>query len=668
MEYLANLKNAVYIFLSKVSEIGSSIIPVIQQFVPDSISNVFESVNDNVENFTQTESKAFEMLLKDPNLFWKVKPWNRTNEIIHIVLNHDPSIILENKKDKDYLKILVRVSTQRPDLFEKCFGEEIETTSAVINTIIEEPSIIPILEKHCNEILTEIPEIAWLNIVDFSPQVLQFIPKRLITASLLKSLQEIYKEKISKNPELLEIVDIRILGEKIVDELQWMAVIRKPMLLRYCINSSFETCIAAVTGNGFAFKYINKSLSERQIYYLFKCSMKKNWLTICFIPMLRRLKVVMPYSEIADITFRKMVPDTVYYWTMYFLFYHFSGAHNKPTSDKEYNPHLEHLDNFFYKRVREFESEIISDEIKQQPLKIPVLEENNWSQENFKIVSNFGKTPVVLKGLLKESNAVKKWSAEYFKTTDVKDTIVPVLIRSKEFENRNAYTSFTQKLEFEEMSVQEAVEKMEQEPLSPYINNITKIFLENEYLTQDLELHKLEQVSEQINDNTWLKINMFMGGRETRSSLHCAAGGNFFCNIVGKKKWTLIHPSYSRQLKTTPAKNFMFVISGYSDASEPEISHIPRYQVTLEPGDVLYNPPWWWHQVDNETEFTIGCAVRDHTQYYSSWLNNPMYMAFSPYWLKLHPQFLRLAEWYFGRNNLLKISGESEKSIISNLT
>ncbi|MFQ5739959.1 MAG: hypothetical protein ACE5JX_13200, partial [Acidobacteriota bacterium] len=28
------------------------------------------------------------------------------------------------------------------------------------------------------------------------------------------------------------------------------------------------------------------------------------------------------------------------------------------------------------------------------------------------------------------------------------------------------------------------------------------------------------------------------------------------------------------------------------------------------PGDLLYNAPWWWHEVQNYTPFTIACAVR----------------------------------------------------------
>jgi hypothetical protein len=39
-------------------------------------------------------------------------------------------------------------------------------------------------------------------------------------------------------------------------------------------------------------------------------------------------------------------------------------------------------------------------------------------------------------------------------------------------------------------------------------------------------------------------------------------------------------------------------------------SRATRYEVELEPGDVLFSPPWWWHDVRNTTEETIGLATR----------------------------------------------------------
>ena len=42
----------------------------------------------------------------------------------------------------------------------------------------------------------------------------------------------------------------------------------------------------------------------------------------------------------------------------------------------------------------------------------------------------------------------------------------------------------------------------------------------------------------------------------------------------------------------------------------PLFEQVPVYSARLNPGDVLINPPWWWHAINNVTPSTIGCAVR----------------------------------------------------------
>lgn len=204
-----------------------------------------------------------------------------------------------------------------------------------------------------------------------------------------------------------------------------------------------------------------------------------------------------------------------------------------------------------------------------------------------------------------------------------------------------------------------------------YINNVTEIFQQYPQLINELGLDAIKRIDDSINQESWLKVNMFMGGPETGSSLHCAVGGNFFFNVHGKKRWILIDPKYTRFLRSTPSENFSFVISGL-DLQNPEHSsiindYIPKYEVVLEAGDTLFIPPWWWHYVHNETPFTIGCAVRDHTVYWQSVYNNPMFMFMSPYIYKLNPMLLKCVEFIKGRDYLLETSMKSDKYIMKDL-
>jgi len=280
-----------------------------------------------------------------------------------------------------------------------------------------------------------------------------------------------------------------------------------------------------------------------------------------------------------------------------------------------------------------------------------------------------GKTcPIVIRGLIKDVDAVKKWDSNYFIENYGKTKLLNI---SKQNEKEhNAYTSFNRTLKCQNLSIEESVNRMlDKNSESIYINNITEIFSKHPELVNDLELDHIKKLDDSIDEKTWLKINMFMGGHQTGSSLHCAVAGNFFFNIKGRKKWILIHPKYSKYLKSTPSKLFEFCISGY-DIENPtdELKKIPKYEVILESGDVLYNAPWWWHYVKNESNYTIGCAVRDHTVYYQNFYNNSFFMLMSSYVWKLNPIYLWMLDKFIGRETIKNESMKSDKYIVNNLT
>ena len=74
--------------------------------------------------------------------------------------------------------------------------------------------------------------------------------------------------------------------------------------------------------------------------------------------------------------------------------------------------------------------------------------------------------------------------------------------------------------------------------------------------------------------------------------------------IVGSKKWWFIPPSQTPYLK--PSIN----VNGFSahthtlvgkngESASPWMEKLERYTAVLNPGDVLINPPWFWHGILN---------------------------------------------------------------------
>ena len=106
---------------------------------------------------------------------------------------------------------------------------------------------------------------------------------------------------------------------------------------------------------------------------------------------------------------------------------------------------------------------------------------------------------------------------------------------------------------------------------------------------------------------------LFMGGANTTTSVHNAIGSNLFVQLHGEKTWWLYPPRYNAVFDP-PLKRAPFFFSGV-DPERPDLArfplfrHVHGFKVTLRAGDVLYNPPFYWHYVRNPTA-SIGVGVR----------------------------------------------------------
>lgn len=88
--------------------------------------------------------------------------------------------------------------------------------------------------------------------------------------------------------------------------------------------------------------------------------------------------------------------------------------------------------------------------------------------------------------------------------------------------------------------------------------------------------------------------------------------------IAGQKKWWFIPPSQTPYLKPSINLNgfsaFTHTLVGKEGkAVSPWMSKLERYTAVVNPGDVLINPPWFWHGILNMGEPgqpVIGCPSR----------------------------------------------------------
>ena len=148
-----------------------------------------------------------------------------------------------------------------------------------------------------------------------------------------------------------------------------------------------------------------------------------------------------------------------------------------------------------------------------------------------------------------------------------------------------------------------------------YAHNIADLFVQHPALVPQLAIGK---VARRFGSQQHFLTDLFFGGPGTKTGYHCAPYLNVFVNVYGEKEWVFAHPDATPLLYpevditgifTNSPVDFTLPVQQQL-ASFPLYGHVPRYRTVLKPGDVLLNPPWWWHGVRNLTSATIACATR----------------------------------------------------------
>lgn len=109
------------------------------------------------------------------------------------------------------------------------------------------------------------------------------------------------------------------------------------------------------------------------------------------------------------------------------------------------------------------------------------------------------------------------------------------------------------------------------------------------------------------------KLFLFMGGSNTHTPIHNAMSNTVFVQIAGKKTWTFWAPDERLFLGVRPERRaYFFSRMGKDCIDESEFplgKYARKFEVTLEAGDVMWFPAFFWHFVENP-EPSIGVAYK----------------------------------------------------------
>ena len=294
---------------------------------------------------------------------------------------------------------------------------------------------------------------------------------------------------------------------------------------------------------------------------------------------------------------------------------------------------------------------------------IPTIQGCDLTDQLFCKLSQNYRNPVLIKGYNKDAKAVKKWNLYYLQNV-IGDFPINVI-------------RYDDKTTVKNMSFKQFANNVLNSNI--YLNNNHTIFSQFPELFDDIkpQFTKFRNILTSTNLQNIHIANLFIGYDTnykkkkhcSGSNLHCGGSGNFFCMISGRKHWTLIHPRHSCLLKGRVAPSgihgqTLFEMNDHRDLSQyPEIyKYLPRYEVSLDPGDILWIPPWWWHRIRNDPGLSIGIAIRNNKVTALNLLNNATYTLAGYVYLLYNTCFISLYERLWIKQNKNFGASKEEKT------
>jgi len=201
--------------------------------------------------------------------------------------------------------------------------------------------------------------------------------------------------------------------------------------------------------------------------------------------------------------------------------------------------------------------------------------------------------PVIITDLMRDWPALRRWSPQYFMDRVGDVEIEAVIGRGADPLCDQNFRSLIKKMTMREYA--RAVESAGESNDIYMISNTRNMNLPGfAPLREDIVLR-----SDLFEPSRWHnRLSFWFGPKGTVTPLHHDQNNNMFCQVVGRKRVRLISPDDTRLLRH---------ISGgfYSDLSldDPDGERFPWYssvaveETVLEPGDALFIPVGWWHDV-----------------------------------------------------------------------
>lgn len=206
------------------------------------------------------------------------------------------------------------------------------------------------------------------------------------------------------------------------------------------------------------------------------------------------------------------------------------------------------------------------------------------------------KRPVIISGATKGWKACSLWSTDYLRS----------VIGASEVRVEVSRTNYFPSLQ-EPANIRRTVKRMAFDSYAE-IAATGNQGPDKYYLADESLIERFPALAEDIDYPSCLDRSLpirnswWFGSADTVTPLHYDIVYNLTAQVCGRKRFTLLAPDQLPLLYPFPA------LSRFSNFSrvhieKPDFLEFPKFQraspleIILEPGEMLYIPPFWWHQV-----------------------------------------------------------------------
>lgn len=233
---------------------------------------------------------------------------------------------------------------------------------------------------------------------------------------------------------------------------------------------------------------------------------------------------------------------------------------------------------------------------------VPIDTVPDISPEEFLEKYFFAAKPLLIKGIAKEWRCTKVWDLEYFKRNYGGDRVILI----------NDHIATDESVE-DETTLGDIIDGIDRGMAKyarfvPILDNHPELFqdFDVEWLSKRMHRSGKAVLWGSKGEGAKVRSHLFIGKKGNKTEVHCALTNNFFVNVYGRKRWLLFSPKYNpfiySPVNWCPGV-FGTEVNPYRMEEErfKLWKYVEMYVADLEPGDVLFNPPFWWHYVENHS-------------------------------------------------------------------